>query len=231
MKVAVVQPHYLPWIGYMALMDSVDVFVFYNDVQFSRQSWQQRNKIKLNSGEIHWLTVPVLSGKQHLRIKDMQINISDNWRRKHWDTIEQNYSKCPHFEPYSWYIEDLYASRWFYLADLTIYYTRILARLLNVKMPKTYLSSEFDLQGHKTDRLIMLLKQLEATEYISSLGAKSYIEEYQFKQANIKLTWFDYKHPQYPQKGKEFIPYLSAIDLLFNTGEDAINYIRQGVTL
>ncbi len=211
-------------------MDSVDTFVFYNDVQFSRQSWQQRNKIKTNKGDVLWLTVPVLEGTHHRRINDIQINPSILWKRKHWETIEQNYSKSPCFNPYSWYIEDLYAGRWVYLADMTIYYTRILAMLLDIRMPRTLLSSDFDLQGRKTDRLIMLLKKLGATEYISGLGAKNYIEEEQFQQAGIKLTWFDYKHPVYPQIGMEFIPYLSVLDLLFNTGEEATKYVRQGIT-
>ncbi len=222
-RVAVVQPHYLPWIGYMALMDLVDIFVFYDNVQFSHQSWQQRNKIMVN-GKAHWLTIPIIrNGKQLIR--EVEISRGIDWKKDHRETIRQNYSNHPFYTPYVNYIMDMLSTRFIYLSDMTIYCTKILAHLLNIRQPKFIAASDYRIEGEKTDKLLQLLHHVKATDYYSGLGAKDYLEEDKF--TDIKLHWFDYKHPVYPHK-KEFIPYLSSVDLLFNTGEDAINYIRKG---
>lgn len=224
MKVAVIQPHYLPWMGYFAMMDAVDVFVFYDDVQFSHQSWQQRNKIRLADGRVQWLTVPIHRDFGQ-RICDVKIQFGREWQDKHWETIKQSYSKAPYFNLYEPYIHEIYEVGWYNLSDLTIYMTRMLAEMLNIKVPRLYKSSDMGLEGKATDRLIMLLKKLGATEYVSGLAALDYIEEDKF--TDIKLSWFVYVPAMYPQMHSEFISHLSAIDLLFNTGEDAIRYVRQ----
>ena len=226
MKVAVLQPTYLPWCGYFALMDSVDTFIYYDDVQMSVQSWQQRNKIKTSQG-VTYLTVPIRreSGQ---RICDVSINFGTDWRRKHWQTIKQAYSKAPYFDTYGVYVEDFYGAKWFLLSDYCMDINRYLAMMLDIKMPKVLKSSAMFSQGSKTDRLISLLKNIGATEYVSAPAARNYIEPVKFEIAEIKLTWFNYKHPVYPQIRGDFIPYMSVIDLLFNTGEEAIKYIRSG---
>ena len=226
MKVCVNQPTYLPWCGYLAMMDSCDMFVYYDDVQMSVQSWQQRNRIKSKDGA-KWLTIPIIHS-QGQKICDTGINYATDWQRKHWQSISQAYSRSPHFSKYAPYIEELYAVRWYLLSDYCMYITNILAMGLNIKIPHIRTSSSIYSEGSKGDRLISLLKNLGATEYISGLAAKSYIEEEKFDKAGIKLTWFDYKHPEYPQLYGDFIPYLSVLDLLFNVGEDAITYIRSG---
>lgn len=226
MEIAVMQPTYLPWMGYFALLDSVDIFVYYDDVQFSVQSWQQRNRIKTDKGSC-WLTIPIVRSENQ-KICDVGINYGTDWRRKHWQTIKQAYSKAPFFDIYAPYIEELYTIKWYLLSDYCMYISGILAMGLEIKMPQIYTSSELFSEGAKTDRLISLLKNLKATEYISGLAAKKYIEPEKFEKAGIKLTWFEYNHPVYPQIRGEFIPYLSVLDLLFNTGEEAIKYIRQG---
>ena len=226
MKVIVNQPTYIPWMGYFAMIDLADVFVFYDDVQFSVQSWQQSNRIKTAQG-IQKLTVPI---ERHFgqKINEVKINSFYTWGAKHWKSIGQSYSKAPYFEQYESYIRDTYEVGWYYLCDLNIYLIRLLTELLDVRIPKFVKSSERKLSGAKTDRLIPLLQELGATEYISGLAAKDYIGEDKFKEADIKLTWFNYQHPAYPQIRGEFISHLSAIDLLFNTGAEAINYIRRG---
>ena len=226
MKVAIMQPTYLPWMGYFALMDSVDTFVYLDDVQLSVQSWQQRNRIK-TSNRAHWLTVPI-ERNYGQKICDVSVNYQTDWRANHWKTIQQYYSKAPHFKVYEPYVEALYQTKWYLLSDFCQYIITILSRLLNIKIPVIYNSSSLYCDGVKTDRVISILKNLNATEYISGPAAKDYIEPEKFEGAGIELKWFEYNHPIYPQIRGDFISHLSAIDLLFNTGEDAINYIRKG---
>jgi hypothetical protein len=219
------QPSYLPWMGYFALMDSVDTFVFYDDVQLSRQSWQQRNRIKTSQG-VQWLTIPIFR-EGYQRICDIKINYAVDWQRVHWKTIEQAYSKAPYFKTYAPYISDLYRVKWFLLSDYTMYVIDILSQLLNIKIPKIYKSSSLQAEGHKTDRLLTLLKNIGATEYISAPAARDYLESEKF--TDIKLKWFEYNHPVYPQIRGDFLSHMSVIDLLFNTGDKAIEYIRSGI--
>jgi hypothetical protein len=229
MRVVVNQPTYLPWMGYFAMMHIADVFVFYDDVQFSPQSWQQRNRIKTPQG-VRWITVPVERNFGQ-KICDTQINTDQVWRRKHWKTIEQAYSKTPYYDMYGSYIEELYQTYFLKLSDLNIYFIKWLAELMDIKRPKFYLSSEMGLEGDRSGRLLSLLKKVGATEYISGLKAKDYLREDDFKKAGIKLTWFNYKHPEYPQIRRKlgFIPYLSVVDLLLNNGSRSIGFIEEGL--
>lgn len=225
MRVVVLQPTYLPWMGYFGMIDLADIFVFYDDVQFSVQSWQQRNKIKTSQGWI-WLTVPIVR-QFGSRINDTKINNSTNWNKKHWESIKQNYSKAPFFRKYTPIFEEVYGSEWEYLADLNITLIKKMAEILGLET-KFITSSELNIEGVKTERLLNTLKKIEANEYISGPGTKGYIEVNSFKENNIKLYWYEYQHPVYPQIRGEFIPYLSVIDLLFNTGDEAMRYIREG---
>lgn len=225
MRAVVLQPTYLPWMGYFGMIDAADTFIFYDDVQFSVQSWQQRNKIKTSKGWI-WLTVPVVR-QFGSRINDTRINNSTNWSKKHWESIKQSYSKAPFFKQFAPIFEEVYRNEWEFLAELNITLIKEITKILGLEM-KFIVSSELDIEGVKMDRLLNILKKIEASEYISSPGAKDYIEVNGFKENNIKLYWYEYQHPVYPQIRGEFIPYLSVIDLLFNTGDEAIRYIREG---
>lgn len=228
MKVVINQPTYLPWMGYFAMMDLADVFVFYDDVQFVAQSWQQRNRIKSMQGKELWLTIPITRSFGQ-KINEVRINGDAIWRKKHWKSIEQSYSKAPYFNKFGYKVEELYDATWFYLADFNIYVTRILAELLDVKLPKFIKSSELKgIEGEKTDRVLSVLRAVGGTEYISGLGAMDYLQAEKLHKAGIELTWFNYQHPIYPQIRGDFIPYLSVIDLLFNVGDKAIEHIRRG---
>lgn len=228
MRAVVLQPTYLPWMGYFGMIDIADTFVFYDDIQFSVQSWQQRNKIKSTNGDWMWLSVPIVR-KFGQNINEVQVNNSSNWRKKHWSSIYQSYAKAPCFKDYKEEIERIYQKEWEYLNDLSISIIEKLSELLGVNMPKFIKSSELtDITGEKSDRLLFVLEKMGADEYISGPAAKDYIEIDKFKEKGIKLYWYEYQHPVYPQIKGEFIPYLSAIDLLFNTGDEAIKYIREG---
>lgn len=225
MRAVVLQPTYLPWMGYLGMIDSADTFVFYDDVQFSVQSWQQRNKIKTSQGWI-WLTVPVIR-QYGSRINDTKINNSTNWKRKHWKSIMQNYSKAPFFNNYSLVFQEFYENEWEYLANLNMTLIRRITEILGLRT-EFIVSSELNVKGTKTERLMNILKKIGASEYISGPGAKDYIDINSFRENDVKLYWYEYQHPVYPQIGEDFVPYLSVIDLLFNTGDEAIKYIREG---
>ena len=225
MRVVVLQPTYLPWMGYFDMMDEADIFVFYDDVQFSVQSWQQRNKIKTAQGWT-WLTVPVVRQFGSL-INDTRINNNSNWNKKHWESIKQSYSKAPFFEEYGSIFKEIYENEWEYLPDLNMTLIKTLKEMLGLKA-KLIVSSDLSIEGVKTERLLTTLKKLGASEYISGPGAKNYLEVNGFRENNIKLYWYEYQHPVYPQIRGEFIPYLSVIDLLLNTGDAAIKHLREG---
>lgn len=231
MRVVVEQPTYLSWSGYFGMMDIADIFVFYDDVAFDRQSWQQRNRIKSPQGEMMWLTVPIFRDFGQ-KINEVKINNGLDWRKKHWETIKQSYSKAKYYNDYKDEIAEIYGKDWEYLCELDMFIILKFAKLLGIKTPEFIKSSDIrGLVGHKTDRLIVLLNKLKADEYITGYGTKEYIEADKFKVNNIGLEWYQYIPPAYPQIHGEFVAYLSVLDLLFNTGKDAIKYIRSGVNL
>jgi hypothetical protein len=229
MKASIMQPTYLPWMGYFGMMESSDIFVFYDDVQFEKRSWQQRNRIQMPPGNSIWLTVPVIHNRE-TEIKDIKISHDTNWRDLHWKSIYHAYHKAPFFKDYEKAIENIYRSDWVKLGDMNLYIIRLLASLLDIKIPRTVKSSELNgIQGNKTDRLLSILHNIGINEYVASPGSKDYIEAHKFLESGIKLYWYEFQHPDYPQKSGDFIPYLSVIDLLCNTGSQAGLYIRQGL--
>lgn len=227
MRAVVLQPTYLPWIGYFGMIDIADVFVFYDDVQFEKQGWQQRNRIKTPQGET-WLSVHIYHDFGQ-KINEVKINDASNWRKKHWQSIYQSYAKAPHFLEYQDEIEKIYQMEWVYIGELNIFIIKKLSELLGVRIPKFVKSSELEgITGQKTDRLFPILEQIGADEYVTGPGTRDYLETDKFRERGIKLYWYEFQHPVYPQIRGEFTPYLSVIDLLFNTGGEAIKYIREG---
>lgn len=227
-RVVINQPTYQPWIGYLALLDACDIFVIYDDVQFSHQSWQHRNKIR-NQNDSMWLTVPIVRREGQL-INEVLINNATNWRKDHIKSITQNYSSTPYYEQYMEAFDKVYQQEWERLVDLNVALIFKLISLAGIKIPRIIKSSIMGTGGRKTDRLLSILRELNADTYISGVAAKDYLEVGKLNEAGIEVQWFEYEHPIYPQKG-DFIAYLSALDLLFNTGDKAIDYIRQGVGL
>ena len=226
MKVMITQPTLLSWIGYFAMMDACETFVIYDDIQFSHQSWQHRNKIR-NQDKWMWLTVPVIHNEGQL-INEVLIDNSKDWQKTHWKSIQQNYSHALCFKEYKDVFEKIYQTKWVKLIDLNVCLITETALQLNIKMPRIVISSEIKTEGHKTDRLIPILKELGTDIYISGVAAKNYLEVKKLNDIGIEVKWFEYAHPVYPQRG-QFIPYLSALDLLFNVGNASIDYIRSGV--
>jgi hypothetical protein len=227
-RVAIMQPTYLPWIGYFGLMQSVDLFIILDCVQFARRSWQQRNQIKTPNGPL-WLSVPVFSkGKQDQLISEVQVDYSNDFPSNHLKSLEMNYKKTPYFDSYYSQLSSLLTSNTCYLSELTIEMVRWFKDVLGIVTP-IQLASEYDGQGSKADLLASICKLAGATAYISPPGSKEYLDQSDaFIKQNIPVGYFEFTHPIYPQRFETFLPYMSTIDLLFNCGKDSLNFINQG---
>jgi len=221
--VACHQPVYLPFPGFFTKMVRSDLFIFMDFIQLSKSSWQVRNRIKTRNGCV-WLTVPIYTkGKFPQRIKDCRI-VDNNWRKKHWETIKQNYNKAPYFKDYSDFFEQVYSKKWNWLVDLNIHIIEGLRDFLNISTPLIKTDGD-EFEKKKTELVIEICKKFNATDYLSSDGEVDYIEKNKFKKANIRHHYLNYTPTPYPQLFGEFIPNLSVIDLIFNCGHQSINII------
>jgi hypothetical protein len=225
-RCVIVQPSYIPWRGHFDLIHRADVFVFYDDVQYDKHGWRNRNRVKTPRGS-EWLTIPVRSkGNVVEHTPTYQIEIADaSWPRKHLRTLTQLYRNAPHFAEYQPWLESIYAAPPKLLADFTIATTIAIAERLGITQTKFMRSSELNASGTKTDRLIEILRQLGATHYLSGPSAKEYIEPEKFERAGIALEWMEYAYPEYPQLHPPFDPFVTVLDLMFMTGADAHRYI------
>lgn len=226
MKCAIVQPSYLPWRGYFHLIQRADVFVFYDDVQFDKHGWRNRNRVKTVNGPA-WLTVPVAKKgnvTQGTRIDEIEIAPGRNWAAKHLATIRQAYARAPHLDRYIGVVEQLLDDPPRLLADITIDSTVALAGELGVQR-QFVRSSELGVPGGRMERLIGVLAEVGATHYISGPSARAYIDEDRFADAGIGLEYMTYDYPTYPQLHGPFEPNVSILDLLFMEGPDAPRFI------
>ncbi len=231
-KIAIMQPTYLPWIGYFALMDAVDEFVLLDDVQFARRSWQQRNQIKGSAGSV-MLTVPVLKkGKRDQLVREAEIDAESDFAKKHARSIELAYARAPYWDKYSSGLLAELLKPHALLADYNIALIEHIRGGLGIKTPLVR-SSALPTDGRREDRLISICRQRQAEIYISPTGSSDYLSESDaFQRAGIRLLYNDYKHPaSYPQLHGAFVSHLSAIDLLLNCGDNSLEVIRSGVTL
>ena len=223
MKAAVIQSNYIPWRGYFDIMHDADVFVFYDDVQYTVNDWRNRNKVKTANGVV-WLTIPV-GDQNNRRICDVELR-DQSWARKHWMTIEQSYSRAPGFSRYADFFRSIYSQPWTSLSVLNQTTIRaIAADLLGIRT-RIVDSRDFELQGKGSDRLLMLLQRLGATDYVSGPAAKSYLDAELYARHGVRVHWKDYNHyPEYPQLHGAYTPNLSIVDLLMNCGERAAHYL------
>jgi len=226
--VAIMQPTYLPWLGYFSLMDQADTFVFLDSVQFNKRSWQQRNRVKSAQG-IGFLTVPVLTkGRRHQKICEVKIDQTQHFPEKHLEAIETDYCKAPFFSDHWKELFEIFMQDHQYLADLNITLVKWLKARLGIDVEFAR-SSLMNTRGKKVALLIDICKQLGAERYLSPFGSREYIEKNNlFRENGIELCYQDYAHPQYKQLHGSFTPYLSALDLLFNEGETSLGILRTG---
>lgn len=226
--VAIMQPTYLPWVGYFDMIDQCDLFVLLDCVQFDKRSWQQRNRVKTANGEV-WLTVPVLSkGRREQRIADVEIDPAGEFPGKHVRTLQHGYGRAPHRTPFLEDLTTVLESRTSRLADLNAAIIERVCRALSVTTPLVR-SSTLDAQGHKVDRLMSICRLVAATRYISPLGSRPYIDEdNQFAAGGIELRYHHYVHPSYSQLHGPFVSHMSAVDLILNEGPAAGEIMRSG---
>jgi len=219
--VTVLQPGFLPWLGFFDQMIRSDVFIYYDDVQFDKHGWRNRNRIKTPKGPA-WLTVPVRhSGHHGQSILGVEIDNSKNWARKLIATISQNYARSPFCEAYVSELGDvLCAPTWERLVDLDLRLIELMRRWLNIST-KTVRASALGIDGTQSGRLVALCRHFGADRYLSGNAAKSYLQQELFDEAGISVVWQDYVHPTYRQLHGEFVPFLSALDLILNLGPDS----------
>ncbi len=230
MKVVILQPSYIPWRGYFDQISRADLFIFYDDVQYDKNGWRNRNQIKTSQG-MQWLTIPVYSKgvTTGIPIKDVRIDWRRHWATKHYKSIYYAYSKAPYFKNYIVWLESIFNRNDEYLADFTITSTLELADILGINNTKFLRSSSINgINGQKTDRLIQLLEAVGATHYLSGPSAREYIEEEKFVEAKIKLEFLEYDYPQYQQLHPPYTPFVTTLDLLFMKGEGALQFINAG---
>jgi len=228
MIVAIHQPNFLPWLGYFYKMAKCDVFVLLDNVQYTKNSFINRNRIKTSQGA-QWLTVPVKTkGRFGQLIKDVEINNTVDWRRKHLRALEMNYKRARFFETVFQGLETIYfAHDWYNLCELNVRLLEWVLSLLGMEK-RLVRAAELNVKGVGTQLLINIVKEVGGDVYLSGFGGAKYQEEGLFKEAGINLEYYDFEHPIYPQLWSGFVPNLSIIDLLFNCGPESLNIILYG---
>jgi hypothetical protein len=219
----ILQPSYIPWRGVFDLIHRADVFVFYDDVQYDKHGWRNRNRVKTAAGT-QWLTIPVSSKGNvttGMPLDEARIVYTQDWPRKHATTLRQSYGKAPWFAQYAPLIDELYAMRPERLIDFTIPATLALAKALGITKTRFVRSSELGIGGGRTERLVRILEKVSASHYISGPSARAYIDEAVFAEAKIGLEYMIYDYPEYPQLHPPYDPAVSIFDLLFMTGSAA----------
>jgi hypothetical protein len=223
----ILQPGYLPWLGFFDQMRRSDIFIYYDDVQFDERGWRHRNRIKLPTGP-HWLTVPVRhQGRQ--RILEVEIDNSVPWAYKHLSTVRHFYAHALYLNSYLPDLEELLERRWELIADLDIALIELMCSWLGLHR-RTVRSSMLGIEGERSRRLLELCLHFGASRYLSGDAARGYLDVELFQSHGVEVEWQNYRHPVYEQQHGAFIPYLSTLDLLLNCGDDSAAILSGGGT-
>jgi len=222
--VAIVQSNYIPWKGYFDIIHDVDLFVFYDDVQYTRRDWRNRNRIKTPRGA-EWLSIPTDGDRGHL-ICEVQM-VDPHWQENHWKTLRQFYAKAPFFERYRDVLEPMYiGTRWTHLSAFNQKFTQLIAHYILGMRTEFTDSRQYQATGTKQDRIVDLLVKAGATRYVSGPSARDYLDGAQLAARGIELVWKDYSgYPEYPQFHPPFEHGVTILDLLFHCGPDAPRHI------
>ncbi|HVW20862.1 MAG TPA: WbqC family protein [Opitutaceae bacterium] len=224
MRVCINQSNYIPWRGYFDLIHEVDLFVLYDDVQFTKNDWRNRNLIK-HGEKTRWLTIPV---GQDIRRLICEVTIREpRWQKQHWESLRHAYGKAPFFEWLRPFLEQIYlGGTWNSLSELNHRLIEGIGREFLGITTRFADSRDFTLSGTGQERVLSLLKMVGATSYLSGPAGQAYLQPAEFARQGIDLAWMDYTgYPTYPQSGEKFEPSVSVLDLLFNTGPAAPDYI------
>jgi hypothetical protein len=220
-KAAIIQSNYLPWKGYFDIIQAVDLFVFYDDTQYTVRDWRNRNLIKTAHGPL-WLTVPVAAGSRDLRIEQVEI-AGREWAANHWKSLQHHYAAAPHLKRYREFFQHVYMEReWTHLSELNQFLTMHIAREFLGLPTRFTTSTPLAPVGQKQDRLLDVLAKVGATGYVSGPSARAYIDPAGFAAAGVALEYIDYAgYPEYPQGRGPFTHAVTIRDLLFHAGPDA----------
>lgn len=229
-RVAVHQPHYLPWLGFLDKLDRCDLFVVLDTVQFERRGWQNRNYVAGRGAPV-LLTVPVSQGNRDDRILDKSIDNTQKWRSKHHKALAEHcYRKAPYWSEHEEEIGLLYAREWEDLTDLALATTRMLMRAFGIETPMVRASELGDFSGQKSELIAQICAKAGADIYLSGEGARNYLDAEILARHGIGLEWQEFRHPVYRQHQRDpddFVPRMAALDLLFNAGPDSLRILRQ----
>ncbi len=224
MRVTIHQPQFLPWLGYFDKIDQADVFVALDTVQYKKNEWQNRNRIRTAQGW-QWLTVPVHYSFGQ-RISEVRIDETSDWRARHLRALALSYGKAPFHQRYARGLEHLYRESTDHLATLSLATIRWLLRCLGITTPLR-LASQMTLREEPTERLIDICRAVGATRYLAGAGAQAYVDVARFEASGIELEIQEFHSPTYPQCYAPFISGLSAVDLLLNCGDHALARLRE----
>jgi hypothetical protein len=224
-KIAILQSNYIPWKGYFDIIGMVDEFIIYDEVQYTKNDWRNRNKIKTPKG-IQWITIPVYQRNLLQRISET-VTSDPKWKQKNWSTLKTNYGRAPFFKLYAPQFEEFYTNfNSPFLSEINVYLLKLICEILKIKTSITN-SAAYQLSGNPTEKLVSLCIQAGASTYLSGPAAKTYLEEDYFKKAGIQVEWMDYtNYPEYSQLYMPFEHGVSILDLLFNTGPDASTFMK-----
>ena len=235
MIAAIHQPQYLPWLGYFDKIASADIFILLDNVQFKKNEWQNRNKIRTPQGW-QWFTVPVIHNFGQL-ISEVKINNQTKWRDAHLKALCLNYKRSPFFDTYIEEFKNIYSQNWKNLADLNIFLIKKIVSWIGIQT-KIFIASEYQVTEDSTQRLIDLCRIAGADTYLSGIDGGKYMDFDKFRKNNIEVMTQNFCHPRYEQvwSGKDnenFISHMSVIDLLFNCGKGSLSVIKgeQGVNI
>lgn len=227
-KVLIYQSYYIPWRGYFDMINMADEFIVYDSMQYSKNGFYNRNKIKTPNGQ-QWITIPVKNThhiSEHQILRETMV-VDNNWRRKHWNAISLNYAKAPYFKNYKDIFENLYINgKEECLSEINIAFFKTIFDILGIKTKMT-MDTEYEFIGDKNERLVNILKQAGATTYISSPVAKDYMDLKMFDDAGIDIEWMDYSN--YPEYNQLFPPFeigVTILDLIFNEGPNAPKFMK-----
>jgi hypothetical protein len=230
MKVGVIQSNYIPWRGYFDFIDSVDLFVFHDDLQYTKNDWRNRNRILTPAGP-RWLTVPVSYKHVEQKIDEVPIDYHQNWAARHIEQLSANYRRAPFFQDYVHQFGGIIDEPFPSISELNVAVCKWIMQVLDIRTP-VRMSRELAISGKKSERLIDLLTKVGGTTYVSGPSASAYLDLDLFRRHGIRVEYKSYDYPEYPQiqmLQTGFSPAVSALDLLFNTGPEARRYLKSGV--
>jgi hypothetical protein len=223
MRVGVIQSNYIPWRGYFDFIAQVDLFIFHDDLQYTKGDWRNRNRIKSPAGPI-WLTVPVKHKSTSQLICDTEIDYATQWQRDHLNKFAANYAKTPHYRAAAELLESAFPHKDRTISELNVRLIRAICGYLGITTKLRH-SAEYSPAGSKTARLIDLLRKAGASAYLSGPAAKSYLEEQQFRESGIRLEYKSYDYAPYPQLWGGFEGSVSILDLIANVGSAAKEWL------